>query len=399
MFDKLKKKFILINMSLLTMVFVLIFGTIYIATSISMENDLEHELKNTISNPRKPGPNFPMMSSSIIIELDSDNNIAKVSSYMEIDDDTLQETIYTIIKNENSLDKIKIEGSSYGYLKEYTPKGLKIALMSREPQISVLNNLLKVFMGIGSISLILLLFISIYLTNKTIKPIKESFEKQKEFIANASHELKTPLTIIRTNTSLVLSNSRETVESQSKWLNYINNQIERMAKLIDEMLSLAKLDTGKELEEFTIFDISKLINNVLLTFEAVLFENNIELSSNIDEEIIIKGDRESIKKVFIILLDNAIKYTNNSGKIDVELIKDKNKIKLKIKNTGEGIKKEDLDKIFERFYRVDTSRARDTGGYGLGLSIAKSIVESHNGKIYAESNIGKDTTFIIEFTI
>ena len=244
-----------------------------------------------------------------------------------------------------------------------------------------------------------MLFISIYLTNKTIKPIKESFEKQKEFIANASHELKTPLTIIRTNTSLVLSNSSETVGSQSKWLNYINNQIERMSKLIDEMLSLAKLDTGKELEEFIVFDISKLINNVLLTFEAVLFENNIELSSNIEEDITIKGDRESIKKVFIILLDNAIKYTNKNGKIDVELNKDKNKIKLKIKNTGEGIKKEDLDKIFERFYRLDTSRARDTGGYGLGLSIAKSIVESHNGKIYAESNIGKDTTFIIEFNI
>ncbi|MCI6693923.1 MAG: HAMP domain-containing histidine kinase [Clostridium sp.] len=399
MFDKLKKKFILINMSLLTMVFVLIFGTIYITTSISMEKDLEHELKSTISNPRKPGPNFKMMSSSIIIELDSNNNIAKVTSYIEIDEDILQDAINTIIKNENNLDKIKIEGSSYGYLKEYTLKGLKIALISREPQINVLNNLLKVFIGIGSISLILLLFISIYLTNKTIKPIKESFEKQKEFIANASHELKTPLTIIRTNTSLVLSNSSETVGSQSKWLNYINNQIERMSKLIDEMLSLAKLDTGKELEEFIVFDISKLINNVLLTFEAVLFENNIELSSNIEEDITIKGDRESIKKVFIILLDNAIKYTNKNGKIDVELNKDKNKIKLKIKNTGEGIKKEDLDKIFERFYRLDTSRARDTGGYGLGLSIAKSIVESHNGKIYAESNIGKDTTFIIEFNI
>ncbi len=399
MFDKLKKKFILINMSLLTMVFVLIFGTIYISTSISMEKDLEHELKNTISNPRKPGPNSPMISSSIIVELDSDNNIAKVTSYMEIDEDILQEAIYTIIKSESNSDKIKIEGSSYGYLKEYNPKGMKIVLMSREPQINVLNNLLKVFIGIGSISLIVLLFISIYLTNRTIKPIKESFEKQKQFIANASHELKTPLTIIRTNTSLVLSNGSETVESQSKWLNYINNQIERMSKLIDEMLSLAKLDTGKELEEFVDFDISKLINNVLLTFEAVLFENNIELSSNIEEDVILKGDKENIKKVFIILLDNAIKYTNKSGKIDVELRQDKNKVKLKVRNTGEGIKKEDLDKIFERFYRVDTSRARETGGYGLGLSIAKSIVESHKGKIYAESNIGKDTTFIIEFNL
>ncbi|MCF0149463.1 MAG: GHKL domain-containing protein [Clostridium sp.] len=399
MFDKLKKKFILINMSLLTMVFVLIFGTIYISTSISMDKDLEHELNNTMSNPRKPGPNFPMMNDSVIIELDSDNNIAKVTSYTEIDENILKDTIYTIINNENNLDKIKIDGNSYGYLKEYTPKGVKIVIMSREPQISVLNNLLRVFIAIGGISLILLLFISIYLTNRSIKPIKESFEKQKQFIADASHELKTPLTIISTNTSLVLSNKNKTVESQSKWLNYIDNQIERMAKLIDEMLSLAKLDTGKELEEFQVFNISKLINNVLLTFEAVFFENNIQLSSNIEDDITIKGDRENIKKVFIILLDNAIKYTNKNGKIDVELNHDKNKIKLKVRNTGEGIKKEDLDKIFERFYRVDTSRARETGGYGLGLSIAKSIVESHNGKIYAESNIGKDTTFIVEFNL
>ncbi|MDV4150554.1 ATP-binding protein [Clostridium sp. AL.422] len=399
MFDKLKKRLILINMSLLTMVFVLIFGTIYISTAISMQSDLKRELMYTMSSPKRPMITSPMMASSIIIELDSDNNIAQVLTYMELDKEALQETINEIVNNENKFDKVKIEESRYAYLKEYTAKGLKIVLMSREQQLGTLINLLKVFLTIGSISLILLLFISIYLTNRTIKPIKESFEKQKQFIANASHELKTPLTIIRTNTSLVLSNRSETVESQSKWINYINNQIERMAKLIDEMLSLAKLDTGKELVEFTSFNISKLINNVLLTFEAVLFEYNIELLSNIEDEVFIKGDKESIKKVFNILLDNAIKYTNKNGKIDVSLSQDKNKIKLKVKNTGEGIKKEDLEKIFERFYRVDTSRARETGGYGLGLSIAKSIVESHNGKIYAESNVGKDATFIIEFNI
>lgn len=396
MFDKLKRKFILINMSLLTIVFVLIFGTIYITTTISMEKELEHDLRNILSTPRKPVPNSPMMSSSIIIELDSDNNIATVTTYMEIDENMLQEAIYTIIKNENKFDKIKIGGSSYGYLKEYSNKGLRIALMSREPQIDVLNNLLKVFISIGSISLIFLLLISIYLTNKTIKPIKETFEKQKQFIADASHELKTPLAIIRTNNSLVLSNKNLTVESQSKWLNYINNQIERMSELIDEMLSLAKLDANKGYDEFVVFNLSKLLNNILLTFEAVIFENKIELESNIEEDISIKGDKESIKKVFTILLDNAIKYTNQSGKIDVELKQEKNKIKIKVKNSGEGINRKDINKIFERFYRVDTSRARESGGYGLGLSIAKSIVESHNGKIYAESNVGKDTTFIIE---
>ena len=149
--------------------------------------------------------------------------------------------------------------------------------------------------------------------------------------------------------------------------------------------------------QLSIFNLSKLLSNILLTFEAVIFENRIELESNIGENIELKGDKESIKKVLIILLDNAIKYTNISGKIYVELKQDKNKMKLKVRNTGDGIKKEELEKIFERFYRVDTSRARETGGYGLGLSIAKSIIESHKGKIYAESNIGKDTTFIIEF--
>lgn len=397
MFDKLKKKFILINMSLLTLVFIVIFGSIYIFTTISMDRELEHELRGLIYNQKKPGFDMPMLSSSIIIELDSENNIAKVSTFMESDEESLENTIYEIIKNEDKYGKVKLEGSSYGYLKDYTTKGLKIALMSRQPQITVLNNLLKVFISIGSISLILLLLISIYLTSRTIKPIKETFEKQKQFIANASHELKTPLAIIKTNNSLVLSNKSATVESQGKWLNYINNQIERMSELLDEMLTLAKLDTSRELKDFADFDFSKLVNNILLTFEAVIFENKIELESNILKDIKLKGDKENIKRVVIILLDNAIKYTNKNGKINVDLVQEKNRIKLKVKNTGEGIEKEDLEKVFERFYRVDSSRARETGGYGLGLSIAKSIVESHNGKIYAESNIGKDTTFIIEF--
>lgn len=399
MFDKLKKKFILINMSLLTLVFIVIFGSIYIFTTISMDRELEHELRGLIYNQKKPGLDMPALSSSIIIELDSENNIAKVSTFMEIEETSLEDTIYEIIKNENKYGKIKLEGSSYGYFKDNTVKGFKIALMSRQPQIDVLNNLLKVFISIGSVSLILLLLISIYLTSRTIKPIKETFEKQKQFIANASHELKTPLAIIKTNNSLVLSNKSATVESQGKWLNYIDNQIERMSELLDEMLTLAKLDTNKELQEFSEFDFSKLVNNILLTFEAVIFENRIELESNILKDIKLKGDKESIKRVVIILLDNAIKYTNKNGKINVDLLQEKNKIKLKVKNTGEGIKKDDLEKIFERFYRVDSSRARETGGYGLGLSIAKSIVDSHKGKIYAESNIDEYTTFTIEFNI
>ncbi|VYT99447.1 GHKL domain-containing protein [Clostridium tertium] len=398
MFEKLKKKFILINMTLLTLVFILIFGTIYVTTVANMNRDLERDLRGAIQNPRKPGPDFKN-GNSIIIDLDSENNVANVTTNIEINNDELEGVIYSIVKSENITDKIDISGSSYGYLKEYTPKGLKIALISRELQIDMINNLLKVFLTVGSISLLLLFYISVYLTNKTIKPIKESFEKQKQFIADASHELKTPLAIIRTNTSVITSNKEETVGSQMKWINYISNQVDRMAKLIDDMLSLTKLDSNIIVEEKVTFDFSKALNSILLAFEAVVFENNIILETEIQENISLKANKEEIKKLCSILLDNALKYTNYNGKINVLLYEDKNKVYLKVKNTGDGIKKEDLDKIFERFYRVDTSRARETGGYGLGLSIAKSIAKSNNGRIYAESDIGKDTTFIIEFNL
>lgn len=396
MFEKLKRKFILINMSLLTIVFIFIFGGIYTYTFLSMNRDIEHELQRNIFSMKKPGLDGPMLSGNIIIDINSDNELINVLTYTEIDEEILKEGVYKILKSENNLSKIKLNNTRFAYLKEPSNKGVRIMLLNIEAQINALMNLIKAFLTIGVISLFILLFISIYLTNKTIKPLKESFEKQKRFIADASHELKTPLAIIRTNTSVILSNKDASVSNNIKWLNYINNQTERMGKLIDEMLTLAKLDNLNEQINFMSFNFSDLVNNILLTFEAVIFENNIKLESYIEDDIHIKGDKENIKKVFIILLDNAIKYTNNNGEIYIELKQDKNKIKLTVKNTGDGIKEEDLEKIFERFYRVDDSRERKTGGYGLGLSIAKSIIESHKGKIYAKSNLNEDTSFIVE---
>ena len=206
-------------------------------------------------------------------------------------------------------------------------------------------------------------------------------KSQKQFIADASHELKTPLTIIKTNTSLVLSNPEDTIKNQSKWIKYIESQSDRMSNLVNEMLSLAKLDIEENKLILSSIDISKIIENMLISFDAIIFENNISLEENITKNIFIDGNEESIRKLFSILMDNAIKYTNLKGKISVDLYLDRAKAILEIKNTGEGIDREHLDKIFERFYRIDNSRARDTGGYGLGLSIAKSIVDQHKGKI------------------
>ena len=401
MFKKLKIKFLLINMSLLTAVFIGIFGTIYLSTAYSMEKDMRMQLWSNImiAPQQKPTPKNDRMDMTIKIDLDNTNEVVTVSSKMNTDDLDINNIVTKVINSSKDMDTIKINGESFGYLRQDIGNGKRIVLMSKSFQHEMLWNLLKIFIGVGSLSLILLFFISIYFTNKAINPLEETFRKQKQFIADASHELRTPLTIIKTNVSLLRENEMETIHSQKKWINYIDSQAGRMSTLINEMLSLANLDANKKKEEIININLSKMIRDSLLVFEVVIFEKGLILEEDLTDNIFIKGEQNQIKKLISILMDNAIKYTNNNGKITVLLINERNKAKLIIRNTGEGIEKEHLEKIFERFYRVDDSRDRGTGGYGLGLSIAKAIVEEHKGKIHAESIINNETSFIVELPL
>jgi len=394
MFDKLKQRLIIINMTLLTTVFIAIFGVIFTITNNNINREINMNLMALIDDSKRPLPH----TVNIIVELSNDGTIKKVfKSYEAItNNDTLQNTVDKILKSNKEAGKINISNSNYSYLKANSPFGTKIAFMERSQYDNMLFQLFKTLILIGFISLIILLLISIYLTNKSIIPIKETFEKQKQFIADASHELKTPLAIIKTNTSLILSHPDSTIKSQSKWINYINSQTDRMSELISEMLSLAKMDTAENQLPLSPINVSKVIESMILMFDAVIYENNIELETNISKNLFINGDKESLKKLFSIIMDNAIKYTDKNGNITVSLFPEKNKVKMIIRNTGEGIAPENLERIFERFYRVDSSRDRETGGYGLGLSIASSIVKQHKGKIYAKSKVGEFTSFIIE---
>lgn len=401
MFKKLKNKFIFMNMVLLTTVFVGIFGTIYVSTAYSLNNDMKMQLWNSIMEPQqqKPTPKDNKMDMTIKIDLDTKNEIVNVTSRLNTDDLDINGIIEKVINNSKEMDSIKIDGESYAYLKESISSGTIIVLMSKSFQQDVLGNLLKIFLIVGSLSLIVLFIISIYFTNKAIKPLEETFIKQKQFIADASHELRTPLTIIKTNVSILNENKQQTVESQGKWVNYIDSQASRMSTLINEMLSLANLDANKKKGEVTKFELDKILRDALLVFEVVIFEKGLVLEEHINDNVFINGEKDQIKKLISILMDNAIKYTNKNGKIVVYLSLEKSKVRLEVKNTGDGIEKEHLEKIFERFYRVDNSRDRGTGGYGLGLSIAKAITEEHKGKIYAESVVGEYTSFIVELPI
>lgn len=393
MFDKLKLRLISINMALLTTVFVAIFGVIFIITSNSINREINGNLNALIHDLKRPIPH----SVNIVVELSSDGTIKQHFKSYEIstNDDTLQNVVDKILKSGKDFGKVDISSSTYSYLKDNGPFGVKIAFMERSMYDNMLFQLLKNLILIGFVSLIALLFISIYLTNKSIIPIKETFKKQKQFIADASHELKTPLSIIKTNTSLILSHPDDTIKNQSKWINYINSQTDRMSELISEMLSLAKMDTAENKLPLSPINMSKIVESMILMFDAVLYENNIELETNISKNLFINGDKESLKKLFSVIMDNAIKHTNKNGNITVSLFSDKNKVKMIIRNTGEGIAQEHLERIFERFYRVDKARTREMGGTGLGLSIAKEILDRNNGTIDIKSKLNEGTEVVI----
>lgn len=247
--------------------------------------------------------------------------------------------------------------------------------------------------GLGSIAV--LVPISYFLAGKSLQPIKDTFEDQKKFIANASHELRTPLTVIQTNVEVLKLKEEEQIKDNMKWLNNIASEGETMAKLISELLLLAQAENQQLLIDKEVFDLSSMCQQMVDLMTELANEKGIELSDNISPGIQYRGDEERLKQAVRILVDNAIKYTPEGGKVQLCLSPGKRHLLIDVKDTGIGLTDEDKAKVFSRFYRVDDARNRETGGVGLGLNIADYIVKKHNGKIKIESIPNKGSTFSI----
>ena len=226
------------------------------------------------------------------------------------------------------------------------------------------------------------------ITKWIITPVNESFEKQKMFIADASHELKTPLSV------MVASADGYFNDKDDKWVKNMKNESLRMNKLVTDLLDLAKLDREQDVV-MSENNLSDIVEGSILTFESLFYDNNIKLKYDITPDIKMVCNEDLIVELMSILIDNARKHCSEKGKVFVNLNKSNKDIILEVKNTGDLIKKEDEEKIFERFYKVDTSRNRNSNNYGLGLAIAKNIVEKHNGEISAHSENGYTTFKVI----
>ena len=294
---------------------------------------------------------------------------------------------------------IKVSNRKFdeGYIGNYIYKvrkigmnGKEVTLIESETTIKELKITIMISIIIGALGIIIIFVIAKKISTTIVQPVENTFEKQKQFISDASHELKTPLAVIEANADVLQDKVGE-----NKWITYIQNEVQSMNKLVNDLLVLARME-NKNTSNNQKFNISKEVEMSVSVFESMMYEKKITLETNINEGIEFNGDKEDIKHIISILIDNAIKHTEGNGKIIVNTVKEKNNIKIEVKNQGKPIPEEEIQKIFERFYRVDKARSRSEKRYGLGLSIAKGIVEKYKGTISVSCKDGF-TSFIVRF--
>ena len=245
--------------------------------------------------------------------------------------------------------------------------------------LSSANYFLIVSLSASFIGWITVFIIVLAFSKRIIAPVSKSYEKQKRFISDAGHEIKTPLAIIEADIGVMEIN-----EWENEWLDDIKTQVRRLARLTNDLIHLSKLDEGKDSLKFIDFSVSDLAKETVTSFTGLATVNNKKLEANIQPNLTLKGDTESIRELLTILLDNAIKYSTGDGNISLEVKKKNGHIVIEASNSAKNLTKENAEHLFDRFYRADESRNSETGGHGIGLSMAKAIVEAHKGNISAE---------------
>lgn len=400
---KLRRRFIFINMALVSLVLIGIFA----ANTISLSNqvasnsyaNLNEDMRRADLNfhddlqPIKDIPPKAFPQDIIWVRLQNENiEIVNEVTAPEYSDEYVDE----IVKKALETSKLR------GLLKDYnlrfniskTPSGdtlLGFIDVSYEQDFIYDQVIDYIYIGLGSLAVFFI--ISYYLSKVVIKPVDAAFKQQQQFISDASHELKTPITVILANASII-KNKKEK-ENTDKWVGYIDKEAQRMKKLVEDLLFLARLDENENQILKSKFNLSDAIYQCALPFEPVAFEKGISLKNDIESNIFIKGNIDQIKRLIMILLDNACKYSPKGKSISIDLKLLKGKVVLSVNNKGEVIPKEDLSKIFDRFYRVDKARERSSNSYGLGLPMAKKITEFHNGNISVQSNKNDGTTVTV----
>lgn len=406
MFKRSRRKIVAAIMSVLVLLWVGTLGVIYASSYIEMTQRnrqmlMEHtrmyalpqakeELPPAKEMPDMQNPGFMdtpvfQLSTFYTVALTYDGEILDIKNEQPAlhTDEELEQLAKAVIEED------KIEGTKKNLAYYLADKGeyLVVAFMDNTIIHESAATLLRYTLLFGGVAMLLFFFVAVYLARKIVQPLEESYQKQKRFISDAGHELKTPVAVVSTNAELL---AREIGENQ--WLSNIRYENERMGILVGQLLELTRAE--HVLPQMESMDFNRLVNGEALPFEGVAFEKGITLECEVANGITVEGNAAQLKQLVSILLDNALSHSRSGSKVQLTVKKEHGTAKLSVINEGEEIPPEQRAKIFERFYRVDEARTGEEHHYGLGLSIAKAIVVAHKGKIDVCCHDGK-----IEFQV
>ena len=400
MFKKSRKKIVAAIMCILTLLWVGTLCVIYISSYFEVATTNREMLKEHAEqymlekpmggafDPMKPfpdrGPHFDTnqfkLSTFYSVAISYDNNVIEVRN-----DDA---AVYTDAELKKAARRVLKKSDTNGVIDNLVyykmDKGgyTLVSFMDNTIIRESMNTLFRYTLFFGCVAILALYFLAAYLAKRIVTPLEESYQKQKQFISDAGHELKTPVSVVSANAELL---SREIGDKQ--WLANIQYENERMGKLVGQLLELARTENVKPQMEY--FDLSRLVAGDVLPFESVAFENGLTLNSQITDDIIILGNSTQFSQLVSILIDNAIRHSQNGKEVFISLTHTRSTAVLSVFNDGEPIPQEQIAQLFERFYRADEARNGEDNHYGLGLAIAKAIVEAHHGKIEVSCFDGK----------
>lgn len=395
MIQKLHHKFVRVNLMLAALVLFIacviacvVYGYVLkTATYNALEQAMINEDSRVINIYENPSYLIKVRYVPVAIMLvNQDGTIKEImlDKGIDITSDILEQSAKKIVKQKSQ--NGTIEEFSLRYICKKQDDGFKIAIVNIDFEYKSMRNLMALLFIIWVFCMIAFWLISRSLFKEALAPVQDAWNKQRRFVADASHELKTPLTVMLANFSVLLSHPNDTINEQRKWLINSRDEALNMQKLVESLLILARSDAAIDLPEMKLVHLSDLLLNSALSFEAVAFEKDIKMNTQIAPNIYVKGDEQALKQLISILLDNAVKYAGKNGEINVKLFKhDVKYIIMQVQNSGKPIPANELPHIFERFYRGEQMRLA-VNGHGLGLAIAHKIVQIHNGKITAQSS-------------
>lgn len=414
MLKQLRRKFVVVNMLMVSFILLVVFGFQLYSSWRQITGSTDQALRATLqwgdSGPDRwqigpPTPDasggrnsekpIPVPTFCVMI---TGETIAVIGDNVDITEDILNEAIRSALDGEENVGSLP--ALDLRYLRAQTAAGTRIAFADTSWQTISMRRQVITSGLILLAALIGFFFTGILFSRWATRPTEKSWQQQQQFIADASHELKTPLTVMLADADIILSHPTDTVESQRKWVEYIRDEALHMKELVEDMLFLARSDNAARLDApKTRVSLSDLCWNCLLSFEPVAFERGAQLTGEISPDIFLSGYEDQLRRLVNILLDNGCKYCGAGEQVTLSLNQSGNKVLLRVHNTGAHIPPEMLPHLFERFYRVDSSRSREAGGHGLGLAIAASIAQNHSSSISVSSREGDGTCFTVTFPI